>query len=149
MMWMEATRKSSDSSSVESVTTSNPKRNENHLVLLWFTRCGSFFHPRMLSRRHTLSQNNLCEFWRGMQRTCKNTNNKIDTKNEIIVNYIYIYIYIYIINYNYIKTYNHSRHWPYKTTAIKYMSPPAASYMRPGAGLYIYMYNCIYIYIYI
>ena len=38
--------------------------------------------------------------------------------------------------------YNHSRRWPYKTTAIKYMSPPspAATYMRPGAGLYI-LYN--------
>ena len=48
--------------------------------------------------------------------------------------WIYIYIYIYI----YKKTYNHSRQWPYKTTAIKYMSPPAASYMRPGAGLYVF-----------
>ena len=76
---------------------------------------------------HTLAQNNLCEFWCGMQRTCKNTNNKLTRRMKLII-------------YNYIKTYNHSRHWPYKTTAIKYMSPPAASYMRPGAGLYMYIY---------
>ena len=75
---------------------------------------------------HTHAQNNLCEFWCGMQRTCKNTNNKLTRRMKLYI-------------YNYIKTYNHSRHWPYKTTAMKYMFPPAASYMRPGAGLYMYI----------
>ena len=79
------------------------------------------------SMNHTLAQNGHCEFWCEMHRTCKNTPIKSDTKNE---KYKTIYIY----------RNNHSRHWPYKTTAIRYMSPPAAAYMRPGAGLYIRMY---------
>ena len=50
---------------------------------------------------------------------------------KIIRIHIYIYIlYLYLYN-----TYNHSRRWSYKATAINYMSPPAATYMRPGAGL--------------
>ena len=49
---------------------------------------------------HTIAQNNLCEFWCGTQRTCKNTNTKLTRRMKI-----------YII-WNNIKTYNHSRHWP-------------------------------------
>ena len=30
-----------------------------------------------LDDTHTLAQNSFCEFWCGMQRTCKNTNNKL------------------------------------------------------------------------
>ena len=54
---------------------------------------------------------------------------------------IYIYVYMYIYIYVYKWPYNHSRRWPYKTTAITYIcSPPAATYMRPGAGLYFIVY---------
>ena len=48
-----------------------------------------------------------------VHQTCKNTNNK----------WQYEYKYINV------KTYNHSRRWPYKSTAIKYMPPPAATYI--------------------
>ena len=56
------------------------------------------------SMSHTLAQNGRCEFCCGMHRTCKDTNsNKHDEMN--------------------LYTYNHSGRWPYKTTAIRYMSP--------------------------
>ena len=41
--------------------------------------------------------------------------------------------------------YNHSGHWPYKTTAIRYMSPQLRRICAQGRN-YIYIYMYIYIY---
>ena len=110
----------------------NATKNQGSLTLFpcqkkheeWPGKIGSrSFTSFKMVHTHTLAQNNLCEFWCGMQRTRKNTDNKLTRRMNIYI---------------YKKTYNHSRQWPYKTTAIKYMSPPAASYMRPGAGLYVF-----------
>ena len=96
----------------------------------------TYTHTYVHTYTHILAQNSHCEFWCGMYLTCKNTNSKLtrrmkNNKNTYIYIYIY-YIYLFLYLYN---TYNHSRRWSYKATAINYMSPPAATYMRPGAGL--------------